>query len=258
MTFLRQSFLILFALVLSGGQIFAASKEERAFTAATAAFQAKMWNRAETEFAQFAENFPDSTNVPQAVLLQAQAKFNQQQFAGSIALLNDNMSKADVLSDQYVYWIGEAEFASSNFSGAADTFAVLAQNFPDSPLSLRATVEQASALSKMNNWPQVVSLLGDANGVFQHAAQTDAANELVLRGRLIQAQGLFAQNDFADEAAVLNAINPKLLSPDLNWQFEYLRYQLAGATGDWNAALTATTNLLQTAGSQRNTDLAAE
>ena len=52
MAFCRQSFLILFALILGGGISFAASatKEQRAYAAAMGAFQDGMWNRAEIGF----------------------------------------------------------------------------------------------------------------------------------------------------------------------------------------------------------------
>jgi TolA-binding protein len=75
MAFRRQWLLILFALILSGEQLPAAStKEQRAYSAALAAFQAEMWDRAETEFAQFLQKYPKSTNAPEVALLQAQAE----------------------------------------------------------------------------------------------------------------------------------------------------------------------------------------
>src|SRR5277367_2183597 len=147
MAFLRQSFLILFALVLSGAQIFAASvaKEQRAYAAAVSAFQDEMWSRAETEFAQFAQKYPKSTNAPQAVLLQAQAEFKQGKLTNVVALLASRKSGAGNLADQYVYWIGEAQFQIGDFTSASKTFTSLAQNFSESPLRLRAAVEAASA-----------------------------------------------------------------------------------------------------------------
>ena len=68
MIFLRPWLLVLCAFVLSGGQIHAASREDRAFAAATAAFQDGIYDRAENAFAQFIRNFPKSGRVPRAVL----------------------------------------------------------------------------------------------------------------------------------------------------------------------------------------------
>ena len=260
MAFLRQSFLILCALVLGGGQIFAASaaKEERAYAAAVGAFQDGMWSRAETEFAQFAQKYPKSTNAPEAVLLQAQAEFKLGQYANAIALLAEKKNKAGNLADQYVYWTGEAQFQGGDFTNAAKVFSSLAQDFPDSPLRLWATVEAAAALAQLGEWPQVGAALDDTNGVFQRAAQLDAANELVSRGRLLLAQAKFEQNDFAGAASVLESLDSQTLSPELDWQRAYLLCQAKLAADDTDAAFALTTNLLQIARLEKDGDLRAE
>jgi len=248
MAFLRQWLLVLLALILSGGPLFAAStKEQRAYAAAMAAFQDEMWNRAETEFAQFLQKYPKSTNAPGAVLLQAQAEFKQGKLAQAIALLNARKGGAGPLADQYVYWIGEAQFQSVDLAAADETFIALARDFPESSLRLRAVVEAAAARAELGRWPQVGALLQETNGVFQRAAQLDPANELVTRGRLLLAQAALAQKDFGGAAATLASVNPQALEPELGWQLAYLVYQVKLATGDTNAALAATTNLLQIA-----------
>ncbi|HZF01891.1 MAG TPA: tetratricopeptide repeat protein [Methylomirabilota bacterium] len=260
MAFLRLLFLTLFALVLSGGQIFAASsaKEDRAFAAATAAFQAKIWSRSEMEFAQFMENFPNSTNASQAMLLQAQSEFQQKKFGEAVALLKSNQSKAKNLEDQYVYWTGESQFAGGNFLSASDTFVSLAQNFPKSSLAVRGIVEAASAQAQSKNWPQVESLLEETNGIFQYAAQADSAGETVARGHLLLAQAKFEQTNFDGAAAILEAINSQTLSPQLDWQRADLLCRVKMSAGDFPAALAASTNLLQIANFQRDDNLLAE
>ncbi len=240
--------LILLAVILSGEQLSAAgTKEQRAYAAAVAAFQDEMWNRAETEFAQFIQKYPKSTNAPEAVLLQAQAEFKQGKLAPAIALLNARKAGAGHLADQYVYWIGEAQFQNVDLAAAAETFIALARDFPESPLRLRAVVEAAAARAELGRWPQVGALLQETNGVFQRAAQLDPANELVTRGRLLLAQAALAQKDFGGAMATLASVNPQALEPELGWQLAYLVYQAKLATGDTNAALAATTNLLQIA-----------
>ena len=88
MAFLRQWLLIFSALILGGGPLWAASiREDRAFAAATAAFQDENWSRAETGFARFVQRFPKSERVPQVVLLEAQAQFKQGKYAAAGALL---------------------------------------------------------------------------------------------------------------------------------------------------------------------------
>src|ERR1035438_2639942 len=89
MAFYRRWLLVLFALILGAGPLFAAAKEQTAYASAVADFRSEMWSRAETEFAQFIQKYPKSTNAPEAVLLQAQAEFKQGKLADTIALLND-------------------------------------------------------------------------------------------------------------------------------------------------------------------------
>jgi TolA-binding protein len=259
MAFRWRWLLVLGALILSGGQLVAAgTKEQRAYAAAVNAFQDEMWSRAETEFAQFVQKYPKSTNAPKAVLLQAQAQFKQGKLAQAITLLSVRQAGAGLLADQYVYWIGGAQFQNRDPAAAAETFISLARDFPESSLRLRAVVEAAAARAELGQWPQVSALLQETNGVFQRAAQLDPVNELVTRGRLLLAQAALAQKDFAGAAATLASVNSQALGPDLGWQLAYLVYQVRLAMGDTNAALAATTNQLQIARSGHDEFLRAE
>ena len=259
MAFLRRWLLIWFTLVLGGGQVFAASaREDRAYAAAASAFQDGMWSRAETEFAQFVQKYPKSDRLAEAVLLLAEAEFKQGKLPPAIALLKTRKAEAGNLADQYVYWTGEAQFQNGDFSAAAETFVSLTRDFPESSLRLRVVVEAAVSLAQTNEWPQVLSLLEETNGVFQRAAQMDPGNELVSRGRLLLAQAKFVQNDFAGGFAILESVNPQTLDPGLEWQRAYLLYQNRLAAGDTNAALAVTTNLVQIARSEKDNGLQAE
>ncbi len=259
MAFRWRWILILFALVLSGEISFAANgaKEQRAYAAAVTAFQDEMWSRAETEFAQFVQKYPKSTNAPQAVLLQAQAEFQEGKLEPAIALLTSREATAGNLADQYVYWIGEAQFQNADFSAAAETFDSLSKNFPGSPLRLRAAVESASAYAQLAQWPQVEASLQETNGIFQRTAQVDSGNELVSRGRLLLAQAKFVRNDFAGSSSVLQSLNSQTLAPELDWQRAYLLCQVKLAAGDTSAALVVATNLLQIAALTKDDDLRA-
>jgi TolA-binding protein len=259
MAFRWQWLLILLALSTGGERSFAATtREDRAYAAAVTAFQDGMWSRAETEFAQFVQKYPDSGRRAEAVLMQAEAEFKQGKLPQAIALLTARQAEAGNLADQYVYWIGEAQFQNGDFSAAAETFVSLTRDFPESSLRLRVVVEAASSLAQTNEWPQVVSLLEETNSVFQRAAQMDSGNELVSRGQLLLARAKFAQNDFTGAAAVLGSLNSQTLQPELDWQRAYLLYQVKLAAGDTNAALAATTNLVQIAQLEKNDVLRAE
>jgi TolA-binding protein len=261
MAFYWRWLLVLFALILGSGPLSAAStKEQRDYAAAVTAFQDELWNRAETEFAKFAQKYPKATNAPMALLLQAQAQFKQEKFTTAIALLADtnHLAKAGTLADQYVYWIGEGRFQNHDLTGAAETFVSLARDFPDSSLRLRSVVEAAAARAQLGQWQQTVQLLEETNGVFQRAAQMDPANELVSRGQLLFAQAKFAQNDFGAAANILAALNPQTLPLQLDWRRAYMLFQTKLAAGDTNAALAAATNLLQIAGLASDNNLRAE
>lgn len=260
MTLSRQWFLILFALILSVGPLFAAdgAKAERAYNAAVAAFQDGDYSRSGLELAQFIGRFPNSTNVPTAVLLEAQSAFEQRDYNNAISLLTENMAGAGTLADQYIDWIGEAQFAGNDFTAAAGTFGSLVQRFPDSSLRLRATVEQAAALASAWQWQQVILLLGQPNGVFQHAAKLDPSNDLVSRGYELLAQAMYIKQQYANEWVVLNSINPQILTPDLFSGLERLSYQLNMQTSNFPAADMAATNLFQAARIAGDNDLMAE
>jgi TolA-binding protein len=249
--------LILCALILGGGQVFAAgTKEQSAYAAAVADFRIELWSRAETEFAQFIQKYPKSTNAPMALLLEAQAEFKQNQFTNAIALLDKHKSAAGALADQYVYWIGEAQFQNGDFTNAAETWIALAQQFPESQSRLRAVVEAATAFGQITNWPQVEDLLGNTNGVFQRAAQLDPGNELVVDGRLSLENSKYQQRDFPGVVAVYELLTNQwqTLNQVQQCQGTYLFYQAKMDLGDFAAALAATTNLVQIASSPTNQD----
>ena len=258
MAFYRRWLLALFALILGGGSLFAATKEQSAYAAAVADFRSEIWSRAETEFAQFIQKYPKSTNAPQAVLLAAQAEFKQGDFTNAIAKLTrpDNLAKAGTLADQYVYWTGEARFQNGNLAGAADTFVSLAQNYPNSPMRLRAVVEAAAAYTQLTNWLRHDALLEDTNGAFQRAAQLDPGNALVADGWLSLENSKYQQRDFPGVVAVHDSLTNQwqTLNQSQQCQVAYLYYLAKMGLGDFAAALAAATNLVQIVGTPANRD----
>jgi TolA-binding protein len=255
MAILRRWLLILSALVLGGGPLFAASaREDRAYATAVAPFNDELWSRAATNFIEFIKKYPNSTNVPEAVLLLAQAEFKQNQFTNAIALLDRHKSAAGALADQYVYWTGEAQFQNGDFTNAAETWIGLAQKYPESALRLRAVVEAAAALGQIANWSKVDDLLANTNGVFERAAQLDPGNELVVDGRLSLEKAKYQQRDFPGVVAVYELLTNQwqTLNQVQQCQGTYLFYQAKLELGDFDAALAAATNLVQIASSPTN------
>ena len=236
------------ALVLGSEQaLLAGTREERAFTAAATWFKDGWWSRAEVEFAAFAEKYPKSAHFAEAVMLQAEADVKQQKFLPAIALLTEHESQAGKLADQYVYWLGEAQFENGNYAAAAATFARLAQDFPNSPRRLDGVVNEAAARAKLGQWAQAGALLQAPGGAFELGAKNNPADERVVRGQLLLAEGLLHENKPREAAAILDSLTAQKLAPELGWQRTQLLCRAQLASGDTNAALASTTNLIQLA-----------
>ncbi len=252
--------MILCVLSSGGGQLFAASREGNAYAAAVAQFHDGFWSRAETLLAQFVINYRTSTNVPMAILLQAQAEFKQGKFFEAAALLTTNQAAAGHLADEYVRWVGEAQFTNGDYAAAADTFTRLVATFPDSPLSLTAVIGAAAANEKLgeSGWARLDGLLAATNGVFARWAQLDPGSPQVVAGRLLLAQAKFLRDDFTGADAILDLLDSQLLRPEQDFQRWRLRCRIKIARQDLAAALAATVNLLQIARLQNNAVRLAE
>jgi TolA-binding protein len=251
--------MIIFALGLGGEQMFAASAhEDRAYAAAASAFQDGMWSRAEVEFAEFAEKYPKSGRVAEAVLMQAEADIKQGKFLPAIDLLTAQSAQAGQLADQYVYWLGQAQFQNGDYAAAAATFSRLARDFSDSNRRLDAAVDEAAARAKLGQWPQVSAGLQEPDGVFQAEAGRIPNDERVVRGQLLLAEALFRQNQLNEAGAVLRSLAAQKLAPELNWEQVRLLCRVQVASGDTEAALASTTNLIRLADSTGQAGMRAE
>lgn len=257
MAFFRQWLLGWFILVLGGGTVLADSaREQRIFNAAAGAFNGGLWTQAEMDLTQFLQSYPDSTNAPEAGLLLAQAQIKQGDFTNALSTLTGRQAGARNLADQYLYWIGESQFARGDFAAAAGSFDLLAGKYPASVQCLQALVDSAAARVQLADWTAAEKSLA-TNAVFQQALQTDPDSELVLRGQLLQAQARFAQKNYSGADMILRAKNPQALPPALQWPWAFLFCQVRQAAGDLNGALTATTNLLSIASVARNDEWTA-
>ncbi|MGP8021511.1 MAG: tetratricopeptide repeat protein [Limisphaerales bacterium] len=255
----RRGLLMALALLLGGEQILAASaREERAYAAAASAFQDGMWSRAEVEFAEFAEKYPKSERVPEAVLMQAEADIKQAKFLQAIELLTAHESQAGKLADQYAFWLGEVQFQNEDYAAAAATFSRLVREFAGSSRRLDAVVNEAAARAKLSQWPQVSALLQAPGGVFQIDAEKNPADDRVVRGQLLLGEALLRQNELTAATEVLHALAAQKLAPELNWQQARLLCHVQLASDDTNAALASTTNLIRLAILTGQPDLRAE
>jgi TolA-binding protein len=247
----RRWFLIALALLLGGGPLLAAQREDRSYAAAALAFHDKFYSLAETKLNQYLQTYRKSTNAPAALLLLARTEYCLKKYGAVTNRLGDpvNLAKAKAagLADGYDYWRAEAQFAQGDLAGAAETFVSVAENYPNSPLALGAVVEAAAAFGENANWSQVDDLLDSPNGLFQRRAHLDAANGQVVDGRLLQAESKCAQQNFAGALQVLNLLDPPTLTPQQDWKRARLAYRADLGRNDLEAALAAATNLMQIA-----------
>src|SRR5262252_1000115 len=81
------------------------SEEDQAFNLAANFFALSVWGRAETEFADFAQKYPNSPRLAEAILYQAEARLQLTNYPGAIELLKSNLATAGSRADQYQFWL---------------------------------------------------------------------------------------------------------------------------------------------------------
>ncbi|HWN97322.1 MAG TPA: tetratricopeptide repeat protein, partial [Methylomirabilota bacterium] len=225
-----------------------ADAETRAFTSAEKLWQDKFYENAEKAFAEFVAKFPASPRLAQAVLRQAQAAREQKKYQVALNLLSTNMANAAGIADEFQFHIGKTYDESGKFAEAADAFALLTSRHTNSYLRLEATLLEAKARFNLKQWPRVAHLLQNPAGVFQNAAAASPQNSIIVDGRLMLAEALLAQNNFAAAEKVAASVPLSALGGELRWRAEYLRAKAQFAGQDLNAALSTSSNVI-TAGS---------
>lgn len=251
--------LVLFALLAAGPQVRAASAgENRAFDSASKDFSNGIWDRAESEFGAFRQTFTNSSRLPEAVLFQAEARFQRTNYDGAMQLLSAYQDFAGNLGDEYLFWQGQAAFEKRDFKAAADLFARLVHVFPASPRRLEAALRQANSYALRSDWGRVAQLLEQTNGVFQTAARTNLASELVSRGFLLLGEAQIAEGNIDAAQSALKAIGAAALDPELAWQRQQLFCRVSLARGRLEEAFQQSTNLPALAAASKKSYLEAE
>ena len=258
MAFLYRWVLVLTLMLSAAPRLGAAGASEKgAFNAASAAFRDGFYDRAEKEFGGFARSFTNSSRLPEALLFQAEARFKQTNYAGAIELLSAHQNQAGRLADEYLFWVAEACSQLGNYQKACDLYAGLIRQFPSSPRCLEAGIGSAAVRAKLGEWPQVIELLRQTNGVFQSAARTSAASRQVIRGRLLLSEACLAQRDYAAAEAELLPLQKLALAPADDWERQYLLCRIQLAAGRTEDALGSSTNLIALATGAAQRDLLA-
>ncbi len=222
----------------------ASRAETRAFEAVARSFRDGIWERADRELGEFVRAFPNSEHRAEAILLQAQSRCKLARFAGAIELLSAEQAGAGSRADEYLFWLGEAHYQSTNYPAAAAAFRVVANDFAASKLRLEASVNEAAAWARQEDWERVIELLSQPSGVFQQLAKTAAGTPAAARGVLLLAEAQLARDRYATAEQVIRPLEATKLENDLAWQRELLLCRALLGNGQPEAALRSSSNLL--------------
>jgi TolA-binding protein len=242
----------------SSGRAAEETDADAAFAAAVRFFQGGWYDRAEKEFTEFLAGYPHSTNRNEAVLLQAQCRFQLKDFDGVVSALQEPLKTPGPWNDRYLYWLAEAQVQQERFELAAQTYAELLKAFPNSSLALAASYGEAYARFKLGETAQVVGLLKDPAGVFQRAAKGSTNQAVLVRGTFLLAEALFTQRNFAAAEQTLTELAQRGLTPETEWQRQFLLARIEVADQRGSDALLRVTNLVSIAGSTSNALLRAK
>src|SRR5512140_2955748 len=110
--------------------------EKGAFTSAAQAFQDGFYERAESEMAAFIQQYTNSARLPEAILIQAQARMQLTNYDAALGLLTAHFGGAGQWASEYVFWLGEAYLRMGQYAKAAQEFATQAAQYPGSPRAL--------------------------------------------------------------------------------------------------------------------------
>lgn len=260
MTKLRILMLFLL-LALAGGRAEAAlfgGGEEKAYKAAYQSFQFRNWARAERELADFIKDYPKSERLSQALAWQAEALYRQDKFDAVVTLLQPRLEGASVWEDQFLYWIGSAQMARTNYVEAAAAFGKLAREFPSSGRRLDAAVGEAAAQFKLSEWAQVTNLLRRPDGAFRQSALSVTNSETVARGYLLLAESQLALGNYPSAEEALTNKKVAVLTGELEWKRRDLLCHVLVARKDYEAAARESAGLVAAAESTHQMGLMAD
>src|SRR4051812_19132623 len=215
--------LLLWVAFAGGGRAQAPDPSEAAaFNAAARAFRNMIYDRARIEFRDFVHKFPNSTKVPEALLLQARAALELGDSKGAVSILTTNLPNAGIFAEDYHYWLGEVQLQTGNFRAAASSFARLLKDFPETPRVLEATYNQALAHFNLKEWNQLIQLLQKPETPFQKVAAARPEDDLVVGSVLLLTEALMENHRPQQAEKILRGLPPAQLAADLKWQRDYL------------------------------------
>lgn len=187
----------------------AVAGEKTDFATAKKMFDGGFYPQAESKFAEYTASYTNSPRLGEAYFCQAYSRLFQTNsegltnYDGALELLRSKLDLAGDYADQYQFWIAETLFRKGVLKEAADDWGGMVKAYPESPLRLRASHNQALAFSKLGDWRQVIELLGNEKGDFQVAAKETKTDEWAENGFLLLAEAYFRESQYAAGEKVL-------------------------------------------------------
>ena len=238
---------ILLALIFGARGAFAAAdtREANAFDQAKRTFNIAR-ELSEKDFADFVHNYPNSVHKPEAIWYEAQAMLAAGRVTNAVQLLTTSLAAnpTNKLEPQYLYTLGLAYFQNNKYDAAAQTFGRMIDKYPSAQQALEATIRQADAYARLGEWPQMVKMLTQTNGLFQKSVRGGAVSETVASGFLLLGEAQLAQGDNPGVERTLHSLEAFSLNTQLKWQRDHLAARLQRAEGHLDEAYETSANLL--------------
>src|SRR5689334_9282241 len=155
------------------GKAFGAAGEAESFDVIEQNFKGFFYERAESLSVEFIQKFPASPRLPDVILYQARSRLEQSNYTGAMQLLVANENAVGARKDEIVFWMGEIRLREGKYADAAKLFQKVIAEFTSSARRAPAALKLAVAGAKMENWQNVVDVLGAKGGVFQQEASTN-------------------------------------------------------------------------------------
>jgi TolA-binding protein len=234
------------------------SGEAETFKAASRLFEDKLYDLAQTRFADFTARYPGSERREQAVLLQGESLYFLGKLDEADALLRGELPKAGEMGDRFHFWLGEIAFKEGKVNRAVEEYSVVASQYPKSELRGEACYQSTLAISETGDWGRVVKILGADDGPFAEEAAAHPDSEGVQQCLLLLAEARLKLVEYSRSERVLLDLEKRKLSSAISWRRKFLFCKLKIALGDLSSALGMTTNLIQLAASSGRQNWQAE
>ena len=223
------------------------AKAKLAFDVAKRFFRDGMFATSIARFDTFSKMYPDSAYQAEAVLLEGQARFHLGQFEGVAEELAVGVQAAGPLTDRYLFWIAEVQFALGHFNLAAASYGELIEKYPASVRALTAALGKAQSLYQLGELKQSIATLEPADGPFQRAASARPSDPLIVDGRLLLANAYFELKELGAARLLLENLPDAGLSQERFWEKHHLLASVYLGEASLKRALDGATNLVQLA-----------